>query len=270
MTHGLADLISSQRCALAVAHPGHEIRVFGWMAANRPTISVLTDGSGHKGVPRLQSSAKLLADIGVPIGPIFGAYSDRQIYAHVLAKNADPFLRLADRLAGDWVKNRIDIVLGDACEGAIMAHDLWRAVIDRAVQLAARRRGCRIRNMAFSLKSDPRTSPADRSSEKNHQNQLHESIWKRKILAAENYVGIQSEVQDAFSVWGKAAFRYETMWELPCAINSNDWVEKPKYELHGEAQVVAGVYEQVVRYREHVRPILEALQTEESRGARAA
>jgi hypothetical protein len=218
----------------------------------------------------LQSSAKLLADIGVTIGPIFGEYSDQQIYAQVLAKNADPFLRLAERLADDWVRNKIDIVLGDANEGAIMAHDLWRAVIDRAVRLAAQRRGSQIRNLAFSLESDPRQAPADLSAENNHQTQLPESIWKRKIQAAENYVGIQTEVQEAFSVWGKVAFRYETMWEQQSAPSANDWVEKPKYELHGEAQVVAGVYQQVVRYREHVRPILEALQTGESRGARAA
>jgi len=33
----------------------------------------------------------------------------------------------------------------------------------------------------------------------------------------------------------------------------------PRYELHGEQQVAAGVYSQVVRYQQHVLPILRAL-----------
>ena len=35
----------------------------------------------------------------------------------------------------------------------------------------------------------------------------------------------------------------------------------PRYEAHGEIMVRAGVYSEVVRYREHVRPILQALRS---------
>lgn len=36
--------ISSGRAALVVAHPGHELRVYGWLEQARPRVFVLTDG----------------------------------------------------------------------------------------------------------------------------------------------------------------------------------------------------------------------------------
>lgn len=243
--------------------------MFGWLDTNRPLTSILTDGSGRHGNPRLRSSAKLLTDIGAPIGSIFGLYSDRQIYSQVLAKDPAPFLQLADTLARQWVRHEIDVVLGDACEGTIMAHDLWRGVIDRAVHIASSKRGVPIRNLAFSLEADPREPPA-KETELHSRTELSDADWGRKIRAAELYDGLQTEVHQAFSLWGKPAFRIETILVQPHPANTIDWLDKPPYERHGENQVSAGVYEQVVRYRDHVRPILMALRPDLAPGARAA
>ena len=46
-----------KRCALVVAHPGHELRVYGWLALRKPDVYILTDGSGHTGNSRLDSWA---------------------------------------------------------------------------------------------------------------------------------------------------------------------------------------------------------------------
>ena len=40
--------LSEQRAVLVVAHPGHELRVHGWLELARPTVCILTDGSGHQ------------------------------------------------------------------------------------------------------------------------------------------------------------------------------------------------------------------------------
>ena len=37
-------------------------------------------------------------------------------------------------------------------------------------------------------------------------------------------------------------------------------VKTPFYELYGERQVLAGHYDRVLRYREHMRPLAEAIQ----------
>ncbi|HEX8245140.1 MAG TPA: hypothetical protein VF541_16635, partial [Longimicrobium sp.] len=47
--------------ALVVAHPGHELRVYGWMERARPLVFVLTDGSGSGSEGRLESTTGVLA-----------------------------------------------------------------------------------------------------------------------------------------------------------------------------------------------------------------
>ena len=73
--------------ALVVAHPGHEVRLHGWLAAARPSVSILTDGSGRSGRPRLDSTSAYLREIGVEAGELYGRFSDRNIY-EILFQNA--------------------------------------------------------------------------------------------------------------------------------------------------------------------------------------
>ena len=248
-----------ERCALAIAHPGHEVRIYGWMEANRPLVSVLTDGSGQGGSPRIASTGRLIDGTGSRSGSVFGLTTDRRLYAEVLSGNTAMFLRLADQLADEWVANDIDLVVGDAREGLIMAHDLMRGVIDRAVDLASTRSGRQISNIAFSLESDPRAaSENQRGVHARHQ--LDPDGWQRKIRAAEGYHGLETEVQHAFAVWGREAFQYEVLLENKTS-EEVDVPGVPRYEAHGEIMVRAGVYSEVVRYREHVRPILQALRS---------
>src|ERR1700733_13075391 len=49
-----------KRPAVFVGHPGHELRVLGWLAETRPRVHVLTDGSGASGCSRLPSTSRLL------------------------------------------------------------------------------------------------------------------------------------------------------------------------------------------------------------------
>lgn len=250
---------SHERCALAIAHPGHEVRIYGWMEANRPLVSVLTDGSGQRGSPRIASSKRLIEGTGARCGSIFGLTTDRRLYAEVLLGNSALFLRLADQLAEEWATNEIDFVVGDAREGAIMAHDLWRGVIDRAVELASERSGRRIVNVGFSLESDPRAASENQPGV-HIRHQLDQDEWQRKIRAAEDYRGLETEVQRAFAAWGREAFQYEVLLENG-PVDEDDVAGIPHYERHGEELVRAGVYSEVVRYREHVMPILQTLRS---------
>ncbi len=245
------------RCALAIAHPGHEIRVFGWMTEHQPLVSVLTDGSGRTNNPRLASTAVIVRQTGSRVASQFGLTTDQSLYAEVLAGNAGIFLRIADRLARDWVEHDIELVVGDAREGGIMAHDLWRGVIDQAIHLTESRTGRSIRNLAFSLECDPRQAPENHPLVALH-GQLDDSLWQRKLRAAGNYRGLEHEVRFALDAWGREAFRHELLLETSAA-DPPAGSDTPAYERHGERQVQAGVYQRVVRYQEHVWPILESL-----------
>ena len=61
-------------------HPGHELKVFGWLAEYQPRVYVITDGSGRSGISRIPSTAALLQNARARSGDIFGAISDAEIY----------------------------------------------------------------------------------------------------------------------------------------------------------------------------------------------
>ncbi|MSQ47696.1 MAG: hypothetical protein EXR78_04785 [Deltaproteobacteria bacterium] len=56
--------------ALVIAHPGHELRLHGWLQHARPWVSVLTDGSGHADHSRLDSTTTLLHDVGARLAEV--------------------------------------------------------------------------------------------------------------------------------------------------------------------------------------------------------
>src|SRR5262245_62950864 len=82
------------RSALVIAHPGHELRVHGWLEQTRPLVFVLTDGSGGAGRPRIDSTARVLERVGAKPGAIFGRFADRELYAAILAGDHDVFTAL--------------------------------------------------------------------------------------------------------------------------------------------------------------------------------
>src|SRR5258706_14972165 len=77
--------------ALVVAHPGHELRVYGWLLEARPKVFVLTDGSGRTGRSRLSSTTKLGTDAGARFGRIYGRFTDIAVYEALLDGNFEVF-----------------------------------------------------------------------------------------------------------------------------------------------------------------------------------
>src|SRR5436190_4519164 len=122
----MSTIDSFGKCALLVAHPGHEIHVHGWLEKTRPVVYVLTDGSGRSGHARLASTTQLLARSGARPGAIYGRLTDRALYNAVLRRDIALFRNLAAELADEMVRERCDVGLGDAAEGEILAPDVWR------------------------------------------------------------------------------------------------------------------------------------------------
>src|SRR4029077_10013160 len=95
-----------QRTALVVAHPGHELRIHHWLELTRPVTFILTDGSGHTDCSRLHASTTSLARTGATRGSIYGAMSDRQLYAAILGGERKLFETLVDQLGGGLQRPR--------------------------------------------------------------------------------------------------------------------------------------------------------------------
>lgn len=176
--------MTGARAALVVAHPSHELLLHGWLERARPRVSVLTDGAGHGGTPRLDATTRLLAQLRLAHGAAYGRLTDRAIYAAVLAADVRPFLPVVEALAADFAACGIDTVVGDAAEGYSVVHDLGRFLLDCAVELAERRSGRAIAVYETAVVAPP---PGDATGDDASVIELDDAALARKLDAACRY-----------------------------------------------------------------------------------
>jgi hypothetical protein len=236
---------------LIVAHPGHELVVHHWVELHRPIYFCLTDGSGGLGAPRTRSTSRLLLAAGAAPGPIFSRYTDREMYQFLLEGRHDVFLALRDELAESLIAGGTRTVAGDAMEGFNPVHDVCRALIDAAVAVVEAHTGRAVHNVEFSL---------DRAAAGSETIELDAGALERKLAAARAYPEMADEVERAIAQFGVQSFAREHLRpsSLPRMLEEFA-ASKPGYETLGESRVKEGRYRDVIRHREHVLPVFEAL-----------
>jgi nucleotide-binding universal stress UspA family protein len=247
-----ADLLNHQRPWLLVfAHPGHELRAYHVVERVRPSVAVLTDGSGSTAIPRLAESRELLLAAGARPASMFGPLSDGAAYAALMSGDARPFITQLNQLADVLVSDGVGAVLVDAAEGYNPVHDVchWMA---RAAVARARQFGAPIALFEVDLVSHPD------SSGDGLRVTLDEAAFRRKLDAISRYDALKAEAEAAFERYGKDAFRVEFLRRVAeGGPPPPSWV--PYYEQVGEARVRSGLYTSVLRYGSHVRPVIDAL-----------
>lgn len=267
------------RAALVVAHPGHELAILGWLQAAAPTVFVLTDGGGREGRSRIGSTRDILALAGGTPGAIFGRFAESQVYGALLGGATAPFVKLAEELAGELVRGGFDTVAADAAEGFQPTHDVFRLVVDAAVE-RARRGGSALRSYEFVLfgrqdRSADAAAAAIRLA-------LDDDGLARKLDLASRYQELTAEFRAAMTgdmapvlaafpdlaaiarerigELGPEAYRVECLRPVPPA----RWrgidvaAERPFFELYGEALARAGRVPQVIRLG-HLEAVARAL-----------
>ncbi len=254
----MSPLDAGSRWALIVGHPGHELRLHGWLERMRPVVHVLTDGSGRGSASRLPGTSRLLAAAGGRAGAVYGAFTDRGFYETLLAGRHERVIAVVDALADALAADRIDGVVADACDGYNPAHDVCALVAEAAAALApavpdaSPRSGTPPSRFDFPLVGPP----AAESPPGSLRIRLCDAELARKLDAARRYSDLGAEVRDALERIGPEAFRLEV---LRPAGSANARATVPWYESHGERQVRAGHYATVLRRSEHVAPLAEAL-----------
>lgn len=251
--------------ALVIGHPGHELRVFEWAARNTPRVFVLTDGSGAGTRSRLARTDALLAELGSVRDAGFPVQSDRRIYQQMMRADPAPFVDLAERLADAFVMHGIATVAGDAAEGFNPTHDLCRGLVNAAVAIARAKSRRAIANYEFDLTEWECGGTASHDARCVHTS-LTDDIFRSKLAAARSYDELRGEVDQALAWHGEDYFRLE------CIRPAGDIAEPgtpPYYETIGAERVQRGVYHAVLRYADHVRPVLEGLRAHAERQARS-
>jgi hypothetical protein len=248
----------SSKSALVIAHPGHELRVWRWLELAQPLVFVLTDGSGRSGKSRLGSTTHILRQAGASIGSIFGWMSDVDLYHAILCRDSEFFIGLAETLSQKLHDQQIEYVVGDAIEGYNPAHDLCRLIINLAMVISKQRRRVTLGNFDFLLSGRPDACAAEHHSG-GIKLRLNDQALETKLKVARGYRELQDEVDSTLDKYGCEAFRTECLRPVKYTNGVYDLQERPFYERYGEKQVAAGLYRDVIRYREHMIPVAEAL-----------
>jgi hypothetical protein len=248
------------RAAVIVAHPGHELMIYHWIERHAPLYCCLTDGSGSHAGSRVASTSRLLESVGARQGPIFGRYADKAVYSLLIEKRVDVFVRLARELADALIAAEVESVAGDAVEGFNPVHDLCRMVIDSAVAIARRETGRDVTNYEFALDASP-ASALLRPRAGAEVLRLDEAALERKMAAAFAYEEMRAEVDVAVARFGRQAFAVEVLQPAGTHLMAEHFErEAPTYEWSGQLRVSQGIYSEIIRYREHIRPVWDAMQ----------
>jgi hypothetical protein len=248
-----------RRAALVVAHPGHELRVHHWLERARPLVLVLTDGSGHTDFSRIHRTTALLERAGAVPGQIYGRLTDRELYKAILCGDADLFIGLADEIADILEREGVEYVVGDAVEGVNPGHDACRLLLNAALLRIEATRGRGLRNLEFPLEGPPHDCPPEDRAEAIVL-ELGEEAYRRKFDAARTYMEIAVDMTRTMVNFDLNAFRVECLRPVRYGLDIGHRFAHPAiYEGYGEKQVAAGIYREVIRFREHLVPLAERL-----------
>ena len=221
------------------------------MSEALPRVCVVTDGSGRAGHPRTDYSAGLLARLGATPGTIFGRYADTAIYRALLDHRHELLLDLARELADAIAADPPPYVVHDALEGYNPVHDLCRWLAGAALAIAGRPD-----TPQFEVSTTGRALAADMRVE------LDDDLAARKLAAAHRFEPLGDEVREKLERFGPDFLRTETFARVPRWDETDLFTDPPEYERFAAERVAAGIYSEMIRFRENLLPVLDALRAE--------
>lgn len=245
------------RSLLVIAHPGHELRLLGWMRKTRPLVAILTDGSGSTGQSRIDLSLRLIEDNGGEV-VVAGRFAEPDLYALLMRGESAPLVEFARELARVIDTREVAEIVCDAVEGYHPGHDLCLPLTQAAARL--RTAGTRMpRHCEYRVVGDPRPGGGDAQIVLELDDAaLRDKIERSRGYAAQSGAVLGQEVQYMFDTYGEDAFRFEVL--RPAGAEGPQLHAGLRYyEMRGEQQVRAGRYRDVLRHAQHVFPVEAAL-----------
>lgn len=247
------------RAALLIAHPGHELRIHGWLERARPVVHVLTDGGGSQGHSRLRFTTQILLQTGATAGSLYGDFADAEIYEAILDRRYGLFIELAEKLSESLREEQLAYLVSDPTDGYNPSHDLCRILADTATRLASNESGRAIARYDYLQIEHPNSAPGAEHTTRIDL-QLSEAEFARKMEAACSYTPLRAEMERLISLAGLQGFRAEQLRAAGEPFTRQHPQSPPYYEVYGERRVAAGAYPRVLRYEEHMVPLMQALE----------
>jgi hypothetical protein len=235
------------RPLLIVAHPGHELPLFHWMEVHKPTVFIMTDGSGGSTTSRLRYSEQCIQTTAAIRGSVFGAQSDRGWYQSILTADLAAFKAVIDKGVAAARQTQAKLIVSDAVDGYNPVHDLCEAIAT-AIRIALQTDNPGIQHLV----SPAVPCPAGPKAVELH---LDAAAQHRKQQAVAAYTPLAEEAQRLIKA-GHTSLAEERLHH-PIFTWPADF--SPAWEQFGRQRVDHSRYPQAIEYRRHVRPIAQAL-----------
>ncbi len=244
------------RPLLVVGHPGHELLVHDWMCAQRPTVMILTDGSGSANAPRISESRQVVHEAVATPASVFGYAPDAVFYAAILRGDVEFFVSLVRAAQAAALEGEAPVVLTDAVEHFNPVHDLCSVIASLACLLLSRdgRREPLRFEFPIERKHDPAALPAG---------------WRMRRLSPEAVSRKQAAADGISALKGEGERRrreqpgFEAVEILAPVPPSRPLlpppVGEPYYETFGRARLAQGVYGELITYADHMAPLVAAM-----------
>jgi len=242
---------------LFVGHPGHELMIYQVLKQYSPDVVFLTTGSGADNKPRIDESIKLMESLNLTVHYPFEPLSDCQIYNLILGGDLASFIGIKESLIQFVHKLGYELLIGDALEGFNPAHDICRYLINGVV--ADLQPDHKILNydilldQLFLVDQEPTTTDHIRLD-------LNEEEKREKIESCKKYKPIRTEVNRFIATYGEDFFGKESMRPVHDIFKLKSWDgPAPHYEMHGKKRISEGVYQSLILFETHIKPIAEGL-----------
>lgn len=245
-----------KRPLLLIAHPGHELLVFGWLRQARPHIVVLTDKESAATRSSMDLTAQVAAEAGARLVPS-EPFSESDLFEMLLRKDARPLSAFVDVLVDLMRKEDIDHIVTDAPEGYHAVHDLTSVLARAAIERHAARSGqAQVGQSEYHVVGDPRPAA---TREEIVCLRVDDATYNRKMEWLKSYAAelgptVNAEVLCLLDIYGEDAYRHEVL--------GRSGVEPPRlfdgirhYEKVGERLKSEQVIDQVLRHAEHMAAI---------------
>lgn len=298
---GLPTATRPGASVLIIGHPGHELLVYQWMLDERPTVIILTDGSGGAGASRLGASRQTICSAGATLTSVVAADSDKRFYGAILSRDVAFFSDITQGVLHQLTSSSAELVVSDAAEATNPVHDICSAIATIAARAASAQMGRAVERYEIPIETYTYRTSGRGSAP--CLSELHARLGigpssDRQLLAdleliekararveAKGKAGLifrhlaAAEVKRKVEILNRnvqlheEAERYLTGNREGLSVECMTRVQETApplaepeyaavYEIFGRWQVAQGRYEAIVTYKHHVAPIVAALERE--------
>ena len=136
---------------------------------------------------------------------------------------------------------------------------MCRLLLNAALLRLEQRGHGRLKNFEFALEGPPYDARSE-SDFQSIQLDLDDDAYGRKFAVAQKYSELAADLARTLSLHDQQMFRIEHLRPVQYGLEIDHLFEHPPfYERYGEKQVAAGLYREVIRFRQHLAPLAKRL-----------